>query len=79
MRAEKFFHKKTTTLSLKWRYNNIITFIILKKLNWTRMRIYSLNINHIFDDANSTKTRTLLINHFLNIVYIDNIKRAKNR
>ena len=57
----------------------MIIFIILKKLNRTRMRVYLLNINHIFDDANSTKTRTSLINYFLNIARIDNIKRAKSR
>ena len=43
------------------------------------MHAYSLNINRIFDDANSIKTRILLIDHFLNVTRIDNIKRAKNQ
>ena len=79
MRVEKFLHEKTTTLSSKWRHNNIIAFAILEKSNRTRMRVYSLNINYIFDDANSTKIRTSLINHFLNVAHINNIKRAKDR
>ena len=41
------------------------------------MRIYSLNINCIFDDANLTKIRTSLINYFLNVTRIDNIKRYR--
>ena len=36
-------------------------------------------IDYIFNNANLTKTRILLINYFLNIARIDNIKRAKNR
>ena len=43
------------------------------------MRVYLSNIDRIFDDANSMKTRTSSINHFLNVARIDNIRRAKNR
>ena len=43
------------------------------------MRVCSSNINRIFNDANSTKIRTLSIDHFLNVARIDNIKRAKDR
>ena len=42
------------------------------------MRVYLLNINRIFDDASSTKARTLSIDHFSNVVRIDNIKHARN-
>ena len=42
------------------------------------MHVYSLNINHIFNDASLTKTRTSSINYFLNVARINNIKRAKN-
>ena len=42
------------------------------------MRICLLNINHISDNANSTKTRTLSIDYFSNIIRINNIKRAKD-
>ena len=44
-----------------------------------RMHVYLSNINRIFDNASSTKTRILLIDHFLNVARIDNIKHAKNR
>ena len=43
------------------------------------MRVCLLNINHIFDDMNLTKARTLLINHFLNVTRINNIKHTRNR
>ena len=43
------------------------------------MHVYSLNINHISDEVNSMKARTSLIDHFLNIARIDNIKHAKDR
>ena len=43
------------------------------------MRIYLLNINRIFNDASSIKTRTLLIDYFLNVARIDNIRRIKDR
>ena len=43
------------------------------------MRVCSSNINRIFNDANSTKTRTSSIDHFSNVARIDNIKHAKNR
>ena len=43
-----------------------------------RMRVYSSNINHIFNDASSTKACILLIDHFLNVARIDNIKHSKN-
>ena len=43
------------------------------------MRICSSNINRIFNNASSMKTRTLLIDHLSNVARIDNIKHAKNR
>ena len=43
------------------------------------MRVCSSNINRIFNDASSTKTRTLLIDHFSDVARIDNIKRARNQ
>ena len=47
--------------------------------NRTRMRVYLSIINYIFNNVSLTKTHTLLIDHFLNIARIDNIKCARNR
>ena len=41
------------------------------------MRVYLLNINRIFNDANSTKTCTSLINHFSHVTFIDNLNVRK--
>ena len=79
MRVEKSFHEEATTLSSKWRHNNIIAFAVLEKSNRARMRVCSLSIDRIFDDANSTKTRTSSINHFLDVARTDNIKCARDR
>ena len=43
------------------------------------MCVYLLNINRIFNDASSTKARISLIDHFLNIARINNIKRVKSQ